>query len=91
MARLSVQYNRIIVHDVDLGARFADLHADIVVDKTCRVQVLAEKMRLNCDLDSLWKDVFEAIEDLLSKDTDLAKRFGKFQTKIHRHLAERAG
>ena len=44
MARLSVQYNRIIVHDVDLGARFADLHADIVVDKTCRVQVLAENI-----------------------------------------------
>jgi hypothetical protein len=32
MVDLSVLYNRIIARDVDLGARFADMHADIVVD-----------------------------------------------------------
>ena len=91
MAGLSVQYNKIIARDVDLGARFADLHADIVVDKTGRVRVLADKIRLNCALDSLGNDVLEAIEDFLSKDKDLVKRFGKLQTKVRRHLAERAG
>ena len=91
MVDLSVQYNRIIARDVDLGARFADMHADIVVDKSGRVQVLADKIRLNCDLDSLGNDVLEAIEDFLSKDKDFIKRFGKLQTKIHRHLAESAG
>ena len=89
MVELSVQYNRIMVHNVDLGARFADLHADIVVDKVGRVQVLAEKMRLNCDLDAMGNDVLEAIEDLLNKDKDLAERFGKLKAKVHRHLAER--
>jgi hypothetical protein len=89
MVEVSVQYNRIIAHDVNLGERFADLHGDVMVDKTGRVQVLAEKMRLNCDLDSLGNDVLEAIEDLLSKDNELAKRFHKLKTRVHRHLAER--
>jgi hypothetical protein len=74
---------------VDLGARFADLHADIAVDKIGRVQVQAEKMRLNCDFDIIEKDVLEAIEDLLNKDKDLAERFGKLKAKVHRRLAER--
>jgi hypothetical protein len=91
MVDLSVLYNRIIARGVDLGTRFADMHADIVVDKTGRVQVLADKMRLNIGLDSLGNDLLEAIEDFLSKDKDFIKRFGKLQTKIHRHLAESAG
>ena len=89
MVDLSVLYNRIIARDVDLGARFADMHADIIVDKTGRVQVLADKMRLNCALDSLGNDVLEAIEDLLNKDKDLAEQFWKLKAKVHRHLAER--
>lgn len=89
MVELSVQYNRITAHNVDLGARFADLHADIVVDKIGRVHVMAEKVRLNCDLDSMGNDVLEAIEDLLNKDKDLSERFGKLKSKVHRHLAER--
>ena len=86
MVELSVQHNRITAHNADLSARFGDLHADIVVDKTGRVQVLAERMRFYSDVDAIGKDVLEAIEDLLNKDKDLAIRFRKLKAKIHRHL-----
>jgi len=88
MARISVQNNRIVAHDIDLGARFADLHADIAVDKVGRVQVLAEKVRFYCDLDSIGPDVLAAIEDLLSKDKDYAKAFRKLKKKVERLVVE---
>jgi hypothetical protein len=88
MLRVTVQYNRVVVHDVDLGARFAGLHADVAVDKYGRVQVLTEKEKFYCSLDSMGYDVFEAIRDLLSKDESLARQFRKLKRKIDRHLAK---
>ena len=88
--RISVQNNRIVAHDVDLGASFADLYADIAVDKVGRVQVLAEKVRFYCDLDSIAIDVLAAIDDLLSKDKDYGKAFWKLKKKVERLVAERA-
>ena len=87
MVRISVQNNRIVAHDIDLDARFADLHADIAVDKVGRVQVLAEKVRFYCDLDSIGIDVLVAIDDLLSKDKDYGKAFWKLKKKVERLVA----
>jgi hypothetical protein len=87
MLRVSVQHNRVVLRDVDLGERFADLHADVAVDKYGRVQLLTEKMKFYCSLDSLGNDVLEAIRDILSKDESLARPFRKIGRKIDRHLA----
>ncbi len=88
MVRITVQNNRIVAHDIDLDARFANLHADIAVDKVGRVQVLAEKVRFYCDdLDSIGIDVLVAIDDLLSKDKDYGKAFWKLKKKVERLVA----
>ena len=91
MVRISVQNNRIIAHDVDLGASFADLHADIAVDKVGRVQVLAKKVQFYCDLDSIGNDVLSAIGDFLNKGKDYGKTFGNIKIKVDRLLATRVG
>lgn len=91
MARISVHNNRIIVHDIDLGASFADLRADIAVDKVGRVQVLAERMRFYCDLDSMRNDVLGAIGDFLKQDEGYGKVFGNLKRKVDRLLAKRVG
>ena len=88
MVRITVQSNRIVAHDIDLDARFANLHADIAVDKVGRVQVLAEKVRFYCDdLDSIGIDVLVAIDDLLGKDKDYGKAFWKLKKKVERLVA----
>jgi len=89
MVWISVQNNRIIAHDIDLGTSFADLHADIAVDKVGRVQVLAEKVRFYCDLASMGIDVLAAINDLLDKEEDYRKAFSKLKKKVDRLVAER--
>ena len=91
MVRISVQNNRIIAHDIDLGRSFADLHADIAVDKVGRVQVLAEKVRFYCDLDSIGNDVLRAVGDFLSESKDYGKAFWKLKRKVDRLLAKRVG
>ena len=89
--RITVQNNRIIAYDIELGARFAGLHADIAVDKVGRVQVLAKKVQFYCDLDSIGNDVLGAIEDFLNKGKDYGKTFWKLKKKVERLLAKRVG
>jgi hypothetical protein len=87
--KISVQNNRIVVHDLDLGPTYANLHADVAVDKVGRVQVLAQKVRFYCDLDSMGTDVLAAIKDLLDKEEDYRKAFSKLKKKVDRLVAER--
>ncbi len=88
--KVSVQNSRIIVHDVDLGASFADMHADVAVDKVGRVLVVARKVRLYSDLDSIGVGILAAISDILGKDKNYGKTFWRLKKKVDRLVAEKA-
>jgi hypothetical protein len=78
------------VHDVDLGARFAGLRADVAVDRVGRVLVATGKVRFYSDLNSIGVDVPAAISETLEKNENYGKTFWRLKKKVDRLVADRA-
>ena len=65
-----VRYNRVYLKNANLGKGFADIIADLILDKYGKVKVIGSKLSFHTDLDHLPFEILDAISKRLEKEAD---------------------
>jgi len=83
-----VRYNSVYLKNASLGKGFADMAADLIVDKLGRVKVyVGSKLSFYTDLDHLPFEILDAISKGLEKEAS-NRILERIKEKIQRRLNE---
>ena len=63
-----VRHNNVYLKNANLGKGFADMTADLILDKYGRVKVIGSKLSFYTDLDHLPFEILDAISKRLEKE-----------------------
>ena len=63
-----VRHNRVYLKSANLGKGFADITADLILDKYGRVKVVGSKLSFHIDLDHLPFEILDTISQRLEKE-----------------------
>ena len=63
-----VRHNRVYLKSANLGKGFADITADLILDKYGRVKVIGSKLSFHIDLDHLPLEILDTISQRLEKE-----------------------
>jgi len=63
-----VRHNRVYLKSANLGKGFADITADLILDKYGRVKVIGSKLSFHIDLDHLPFEILDTISQRLEKE-----------------------
>ena len=63
-----VRHNRVYLKRANLGKGFADITADLILDKYGRVKVIGSKLSFHTDLDHLPFEMLDTISQRLEKE-----------------------
>ena len=64
---ITIKHNTVFLENVKLGKSFADIVADLIVDKYGRVKIITNKTSFYTDLDNLPYETLNAIARVLEK------------------------
>ena len=78
-----VRHNSVYLKNANLGKGFADMIADLIVDKYGRVKVIGSKLSFYTDLDHLPFEILDAISKRLEKEAD-NRILARIKDKIQR-------